>query len=201
METVSLTIDGQQVTVEKGKTVLQAAIEAGISVPYYCFHPGLTVDGSCRVCIVKIEKMPKLQTSCSTVCTEGMVVTTRDAETTQARAGVLEFLLCAVSTAASAAPRVRVPIWLTLTRIELPVPSLMPSERRTTLVTNRSSPTSWHLLSDPVGERLPAIQVVFRHAVLNRHDRIACQPARQGTWPARPLSGSFPRLHKRRRRP
>src|SRR5512145_683465 len=93
METVSLTIDGQRVTVEKGKTVLQAAIEAGISVPYYCFHPGLTVDGSCRVCIVKIEKMPKLQTSCSTACTEGMVVTTRDPETTQARSGVLEFLL------------------------------------------------------------------------------------------------------------
>jgi NADH-quinone oxidoreductase subunit G len=93
METVTLTIDGQQVTVRKGKTVLQAAIEAGISVPYYCYHPGLTVDGSCRVCIVKIEKMPKLQTSCSTACAEGMVVTTRDAETTAARAGVLEFLL------------------------------------------------------------------------------------------------------------
>jgi len=93
METVSLTIDGRQVTVEKGKTLLQAAIESGISVPYYCFHPGLAVDGSCRVCIVKIEKMPKLQTSCSTVCTDGMVVTTRDSETTQARAGVLEFLL------------------------------------------------------------------------------------------------------------
>jgi NADH-quinone oxidoreductase subunit G len=93
MDTVTLTIDGQPVTVAKGKTVLQAAIEAGISVPYYCFHPGLAVDGSCRVCIVKIEKMPKLQTSCSTTCTEGMVVSTRDPETTQARAGVLEFLL------------------------------------------------------------------------------------------------------------
>jgi NADH-quinone oxidoreductase subunit G len=93
METVTLTIDGQQVTVEKGKTVLQAAIESGISVPYYCFHPGLKVDGSCRVCIVKIEKMPKLQTSCSMVCTDGMVVSTRDPETTAARAGVLEFLL------------------------------------------------------------------------------------------------------------
>jgi NADH-quinone oxidoreductase subunit G len=93
MDTVTLTIDGKQVTVAKGRTVLQAAIEAGISVPYYCFHPGLTVDGSCRVCIVKIEKMPKLQTSCSTICTDGMVVTTRDAETTTARAGVLEFLL------------------------------------------------------------------------------------------------------------
>ena len=93
MDTVTLTIDGQPVTVEKGKTVLQAAIEAGISVPYYCYHPGISIDGSCRVCIVKIEKMPKLQTSCSTVCTEGMVVSTRDPETTAARAGVLEFLL------------------------------------------------------------------------------------------------------------
>jgi hypothetical protein len=62
MEMVTLTIDGQQVTVEKGKTVLQAAIEHGFSVPYYCYHPALGVDGSCRVCIVKIEKMPKLQT-------------------------------------------------------------------------------------------------------------------------------------------
>ena len=93
MDTVTLTIDGRQVTAAKGRTVLQAAIEAGIRIPYYCYHPGLGIDGSCRVCIVKIEKMPKLQTSCSTVCTEGMVMTTRDPETTQARAGVLEFLL------------------------------------------------------------------------------------------------------------
>ena len=93
METVTLTIDGRPVTVEKGKTVLQAAIESGVSVPYYCYHPGIGVDGSCRVCIVKIEKMPKLQTSCSTVCTEGMVVSTRTDEVTAARAGVFEFLL------------------------------------------------------------------------------------------------------------
>ena len=93
METVTLTIDGRQITVEKGKTVLQAAIEQGISVPYYCYHPGISIDGSCRVCIVKIEKMPKLQTSCSTVCTEGMVVSTRTQEVVEARAGVFEFLL------------------------------------------------------------------------------------------------------------
>jgi NADH-quinone oxidoreductase subunit G len=93
MDTVTLTIDGRQVTVEKGKTVLQAAIESGISVPYYCYHPGIGIDGSCRVCIVKIEKMPKLQTSCSTVCTDGMVVTTRSDEVNAARAGVFEFLL------------------------------------------------------------------------------------------------------------
>jgi NADH-quinone oxidoreductase subunit G len=93
MDTVTLTIDGRQVTVPKGKTVLQAAIEAGISVPYYCYHPGISIDGSCRVCVVKIEKMPKLQTSCSTVCADGMVVHTRDAEVVEARAGVFEFLL------------------------------------------------------------------------------------------------------------
>jgi len=93
MDTVTLTIDGRQVSVEKGKTVLQAAIESGISVPYYCYHPGIGIDGSCRVCIVKIEKMPKLQTSCSTVCTEGMAVSTRTPEVVAARAGVFEFLL------------------------------------------------------------------------------------------------------------
>src|SRR5262252_5765344 len=93
MESVTLTIDGRQVTVAKGKTVLQAAIESGISVPYYCYHPGIGIDGSCRVCIVKIEKMPKLQTSCSTTCAEGMVVSTRSDEVVAARAGVFEFLL------------------------------------------------------------------------------------------------------------
>ena len=93
METVTLTIDGRPVTVAKGKTVLQAAIEAGISVPYYCYHPGISIDGSCRVCVVKIEKMPKLQTSCSTLCTDGMVVQTRDPDVVSARAGVFEFLL------------------------------------------------------------------------------------------------------------
>ncbi|OLE79316.1 MAG: hypothetical protein AUF76_17155 [Acidobacteria bacterium 13_1_20CM_2_65_9] len=93
MDTVTLTIDGRQVTVEKGKTVLQAAIENGISVPYYCYHPGIGIDGSCRVCIVKIEKMPKLQTSCSTLCADGMIVSTRTPDVVEARAGVFEFLL------------------------------------------------------------------------------------------------------------
>ena len=76
MESVTLTIDGKPLTVAKGTTVLQAAIEHGFSVPYYCYHPGLGIDGSCRVCLVRIEKMAKLQTACSTLCTEGMVVGT-----------------------------------------------------------------------------------------------------------------------------
>ena len=93
METVTLTIDGRDITVEKGTTVLQAALEHGIQIPYYCYHPALGVDGSCRVCIVKIEKMPKLQTSCSTLCADGMVVHTRTPDVIEARASVLEFLL------------------------------------------------------------------------------------------------------------
>ena len=93
MDSVTLTIDGRSLTVDKGKTVLEAAIQHGIQVPYYCYHPGLGVDGSCRVCIVKIEKMAKLQTACSTTCTDGMVVITNTADVVAARASVFEFLL------------------------------------------------------------------------------------------------------------
>ena len=93
METVTVTIDGQPLKVAKGRTVLQAALDHGIQVPYYCYHPALGVDGSCRVCIVKIEKMPKLQTACSTACTDGMVVFTQTPDVVEARASVFEFLL------------------------------------------------------------------------------------------------------------
>jgi NADH-quinone oxidoreductase subunit G len=93
MDRVKLTIDGREITAQKGQTVLQAAFEAGTRVPYYCYHPGLGIDGSCRVCIVKIEKMPKLQTSCSTPVAEGMVVHTQTPDVVEARASVFEFLL------------------------------------------------------------------------------------------------------------
>ncbi len=93
MDTVTLTIDGRQITVDKTRTVLQAAIESGVMIPYYCYHPGLGIDGSCRVCIVKIEKMGKLQTSCSTPVAEGMVVYTQTPDVVEARASVFEFLL------------------------------------------------------------------------------------------------------------
>ncbi|HEX5474875.1 MAG TPA: 2Fe-2S iron-sulfur cluster-binding protein [Vicinamibacterales bacterium] len=93
METVSLTIDGRQVTVEKGRTVLQAALDHGIKIPFYCYHPALGIDGSCRVCLVRIEKMPKLQTSCSTMAADGMTVYTQTPDVVEARASVLEFLL------------------------------------------------------------------------------------------------------------
>jgi len=93
MDTVSLKIDGRDIVTQKGKTILQAALDNGITIPYYCYHPGIGVEGSCRVCIVKVEKMPKLQTSCSTVCMDGMVVETSSREVMDARASVFEFLL------------------------------------------------------------------------------------------------------------
>ncbi|MGI8670975.1 MAG: 2Fe-2S iron-sulfur cluster-binding protein [Luteitalea sp.] len=93
MDTVTLTIDGRALTVAKGTTVLQAAIEGGIGVPYYCYHPGLGMDGNCRVCLVKIEKMPKLQVSCAITASDGMVVHTQTPDVVKARAGVFEFLL------------------------------------------------------------------------------------------------------------
>lgn len=75
-ETVTLTIDGQEVTVPKGTTIFQAAEELGISIPHFCYHPDLSVAGVCRMCLVEIEKMPKLATSCSTPAGDGMVVRT-----------------------------------------------------------------------------------------------------------------------------
>ncbi len=93
MDTVTFSIDGRELSVPKGTTVLQAAVEHGIDVPYYCYHPGLGMDGNCRVCLVKIEKMPKLQVSCSIAATDGMIVHTRSEDVVKARAGVFEFLL------------------------------------------------------------------------------------------------------------
>jgi NADH-quinone oxidoreductase subunit G len=93
MDPVTLKIDGLDVSVPKGTTILKAALDRGIPIPFYCYHPGIGVEGSCRVCLVKVGTMPKLQTACSTVCTEGMVVDTKSPEVTLARASVFEFLL------------------------------------------------------------------------------------------------------------
>jgi NADH-quinone oxidoreductase subunit G len=92
-ETVRLTIDGVEVEVEKGASVFEAVHQTGIDVPHYCYHPGLTVAGNCRMCLVKIEKMPKLVTACTTPAGDGMVVETQAEEVKEAVAGVEEFLL------------------------------------------------------------------------------------------------------------
>jgi NADH-quinone oxidoreductase subunit G len=92
-ENVTLTIDGQSVQVPKGTLIIEAAKSVGIQIPHYCYHPGLSTVGSCRMCLVEIEKNPKLQPSCTTPVAEGMVVRTKTPETLRNRRYVLEFLL------------------------------------------------------------------------------------------------------------
>ncbi len=92
-ELVNFTIDGKPVQTAKGTSILDAARSAGFQIPYYCYHPGLTVVGNCRMCLVEIEKIPKMQPSCATPATEGMIVRTQTPETLRNRKSVLEFLL------------------------------------------------------------------------------------------------------------
>jgi len=91
--TVTLTIDGKPVTVPAGALLIEAAKRAGIEVPSFCYYPGLALQGACRMCLVSIEKMPKLQTACTTVASNGMVVHTENDEVANARKAMLEFLL------------------------------------------------------------------------------------------------------------
>jgi NADH-quinone oxidoreductase subunit G len=92
-ENVTLTIDEQKVQVPKGTLIIEAAESVGIRIPRYCYHPGLPYVGSCRMCLVEIEKAPKLQPSCATPVAEGMIVRTRTPATLRNRRFVLEFLL------------------------------------------------------------------------------------------------------------
>ncbi len=93
VELVNLTVDGKKVSVPKGTLVITAAFEAGADIPYFCHHPRLRPAGACRMCLVKIEKMNKIQTACTVPVAEGMVVDTISPEVKQAQNGILEFLL------------------------------------------------------------------------------------------------------------
>src|SRR5436309_8148262 len=89
----TLEIDGQRIEVPDGLTVIQAAERLGIEIPHYCWHPGLSIAGNCRMCLVEIEKNPKLQIACNTRVADGMVVHTTSEKTKAAQRAVLEFLL------------------------------------------------------------------------------------------------------------
>jgi len=88
-----LTIDGKEVEVPSGTTVIQAAEKLGIFVPRYCYHPGLSIAGNCRICLLDVEKAPKLQIACNTPVAEGMVVRTNSQKVVEGQQSVLEFLL------------------------------------------------------------------------------------------------------------
>ncbi len=88
-----ITIDGKEFDVDPKLTVIQAAAENGIEIPHFCWHPKLSVSGNCRMCLVEIEKMPKLAIACSTQVSDGMVVRTDSDRVVKARNAVMEFLL------------------------------------------------------------------------------------------------------------
>lgn len=90
---LTITINGQEIKLEKPVTILEAAKGVGIKIPTLCHYPGLDLFGGCRQCLVEVEKMPRLQTSCTVYAADGMVVRTETEEIIKARKGMLEFLL------------------------------------------------------------------------------------------------------------
>jgi NADH-quinone oxidoreductase subunit G len=93
MADVSFTVDGKKVTAPAGTLLIEACRAASIAVPAFCYYPGLSLCGACRMCLVRLEKVPKLQTACTTPVAEGMVVTTESDEIHQARKATVELLL------------------------------------------------------------------------------------------------------------
>src|SRR5437870_12331867 len=87
---VNVLIDGKPIAVEKGTLVIEAARRLGIMIPHFCYHPKIKPDANCRMCLVEVEQMPKLQTSCSTLVAEGMAVRTNTAVAEEAQQPVAE---------------------------------------------------------------------------------------------------------------
>jgi NADH-quinone oxidoreductase subunit G len=90
---VNIEIDGKSIEVENGSSVLEAAYQAGIFIPHFCYHKKLSIAANCRMCLVQVEKAPKPIPSCSTTVTEGMKVYTASEMAVKAQNGVMEFLL------------------------------------------------------------------------------------------------------------
>lgn len=88
-----ITIDDKEFEVDPKLTVIQAARQNGIKIPHFCWHPKLSVAGNCRMCLVEVEKMPKLAIACATQVADGMVVKTKSERVVKARNAVMEFLL------------------------------------------------------------------------------------------------------------
>src|SRR6478609_319556 len=93
VKNVTITVDGKQVTAPAGTLLIEACKAVGIEVPSFCYYPGLSLQAACRMCLVRIEKMPKLQTACTVPITDGMVVATDTDEVRQARKSMIDLLL------------------------------------------------------------------------------------------------------------
>ncbi len=92
-EVIKVTINGQDFQVPKGARLIDVCRDKAFDIPSFCYYADLALQASCRMCLVRIEKMPKLQTSCTIICTDGMVVTTQSDEIEKAQRSMLEFLL------------------------------------------------------------------------------------------------------------
>jgi len=90
---INVTINGKQFEVPKGARLIDVCRDKGFDIPSFCYYADLALQASCRMCLVRIEKMPKLQTSCTITCTDGMIVTTQSEEIEKAQRGMTEFLL------------------------------------------------------------------------------------------------------------
>ena len=90
---IKVTINNKDFQVAKGARLIDVCREKGFDIPSFCYYADLALQASCRMCLVRIEKMPKLQTSCTIICTDGMVVTTQSEEVEKAQRGMMEFLL------------------------------------------------------------------------------------------------------------
>ena len=90
---LQIQIDGKQIEVNQGATVMEAAHELGTYIPHFCYHKKLSIAANCRMCLVEVEKAPKPLPACATPVTDGMVVHTHSAKAKQAQEGVMEFLL------------------------------------------------------------------------------------------------------------
>jgi len=93
MADVTFTVDGKKLTAPAGTLLIDACRKAGIEIPAFCYYPGLSLQAACRMCVVRQEKVPKLQTACTTTVAEGQVFITESAEIAQARKATIELLL------------------------------------------------------------------------------------------------------------
>ena len=92
-EVIKVTINGKEFEVPKGARLIDVCREKAFDIPSFCYYSDLALQASCRMCLVRIEKMPKLQTSCTIICTDGLIVTTQSDEIEKAQRSMLEFLL------------------------------------------------------------------------------------------------------------
>ena len=165
MADVKFTVDGKQLTAPAGTLLIDACKSAGIEIPAFCYYPGLSLQAACRMCVVRIEKMPKLQTACTTPVTEGMVVATETPEIAQARKATLQ--------TAPRQPSARLPRLRRRRRVRAAGHDLQVRRRRQLLRRTQESPRRAEVVAGRL-LRPPALHPLLplRAHVRRRHGRL-----------------------------